>query len=88
MLARNIIGITGIGLLCSLVTGGLLAWTLPIGYMAFCQYALLEAGPPRGPGQSADPPTAAPGSAPARSSLAGLLLFTIHGPRTRLGDDS
>jgi hypothetical protein len=33
VLARNV---TGIGLLCSLVTGGLLAWTLPIGYMAFC----------------------------------------------------
>jgi hypothetical protein len=27
---------------CSLVTGGLLAWTLPVGYMLFCQYALLE----------------------------------------------
>ncbi len=47
MLARNVIGITGIGLLCSLVTGGLLAWTLPMGYMAFCQYALL-ATPVRG----------------------------------------
>jgi len=44
VLAGNVIGITGIGLLCSLVTGGLLAWTLPMGYMAFCQYALLEAG--------------------------------------------
>jgi hypothetical protein len=41
--ARNVIGITGIGLRCSLVTGGLLAWTLPMGYLAFCQYALLEA---------------------------------------------
>src|SRR5260370_828032 len=41
VLARNVIGITGIGLLCSLVTGGLLAWTLPMGYLAFCQYALL-----------------------------------------------
>jgi hypothetical protein len=43
VLARNLIGITGVGLLCSLVTGGLLAWTLPMGYMVFCQYALLEA---------------------------------------------
>jgi hypothetical protein len=41
VLARNVIGFTGLGLLCSLVTGGLLAWTLPLGYMAFCQYALL-----------------------------------------------
>jgi len=43
VLARNVIGITGIGLLCSLFTGGLFAWTLPMGYMAFCRYALLEA---------------------------------------------
>ena len=41
-LARNVTGITGIGLLCSLVTGGLLAWALPLGYLAFCQYALLQ----------------------------------------------
>jgi hypothetical protein len=54
VLARNVIGFTGLGLACSLITGGLLAWTLPLGYMAFCQYALLEswtapvdlAGPP------------------------------------------
>jgi hypothetical protein len=36
--ARNVIGLR-----CSLVTGGLLAWTLPMGYLAFCQYALPEA---------------------------------------------
>ena len=32
-LARNVIGMTGIGLLTSLVTGGLLAWILPLGYV-------------------------------------------------------
>ena len=42
-LARNVIGITGIGLLASLVTGGLLAWILPMAYVAFAEYALLEA---------------------------------------------
>jgi hypothetical protein len=42
MLARNVIGIAGIGLLCSLVTGGLLAWVIPMGYVAFAEYALLE----------------------------------------------
>jgi hypothetical protein len=43
VLARNVIGFAGLGLACSLVTGGLLAWVLPLGYMAFCQYALIEA---------------------------------------------
>jgi hypothetical protein len=88
VLARNVIGFTGLGLLCSLITGGLLAWALPMGYMAFCQYALLESW-------------TAPWTWPARppadrgawicASLvfaAGLLLFTGRGPRVRLGDDS
>jgi hypothetical protein len=88
VLARNVIGFTGLGLLCSLITGGLLAWTLPMGYLLFCQYALLEAW-------------TAPWTWPARppadrgawicASLvfaAGLLLFTVRGPRTRLSDDS
>jgi hypothetical protein len=88
VLSRNVIGITGIGLLCSLATGGLLAWTLPMGYLAFCQYALLEAW---------TAPWAWPVRPPADHGAwiwacavfaAGLLLFTIHGPRTRLSDDS
>jgi hypothetical protein len=88
VLARNIIGITGIGLLCSLVTGGLLAWTLPMGYMALCQYALLEAW--------TTPWTWPVHRAADRGAwicacavfAVGLLLFTILGPRTRLCDDS
>jgi hypothetical protein len=88
VLSRNVIGITGIGLLCSLATGGLLAWTLPMGYLAFCQYALLEAW---------TAPWAWPVRPPADHGAwiwacavfaAGLLLFTIRGPRTRLSDDS
>ncbi len=43
VLARNVICFAGLGMACSLVTGGLLAWVLPLGYMAFCQYALAEA---------------------------------------------
>ena len=42
VLARNVIGFIGLGLPCSPITGDLLAWTLPMGYMTFCQYALLE----------------------------------------------
>jgi hypothetical protein len=87
VLARNVIGFTGLGLLCSLVTGGLLAWTLPLGYMAFCQYALLASwtAPWTWPGRP-------PGDRGAwicacLSLAAGLLLFTIRGPRTGPGDD-
>jgi hypothetical protein len=86
VLARNVIGFTGTGLLCSLVTGGLLAWILPLAYMLFCQYALLEAWtapwtwPVRPPGDRG-------AWIAACAVLAiGLLAFTVHGPRTRLSD--
>ena len=66
VLARNVIGITGIGLLASLVTGGLLAWIPPLAYLGFAEYALNQARPgaTRGPGPSAPRPTVVPGSAP------------------------
>ena len=88
VLVRNIIGITGIGLLCSLVTGGLLAWTLPIGYMAFCQYALLEAWTAPWTWPVRPPADRGAWICACAAFAAGLLLFTIRGPRTRLSDDS
>jgi hypothetical protein len=87
VLARNVIGFTGLGLACSLVTGGLLAWTLPLGYMVFCQYALLEAW--RAPWAWPVRPPADRGAWICASVVlaAGLLLFTVRGPRTHLSDD-
>ena len=87
-MARNVIGITGIGLFCSLVTGGLLAWTLPMGYMAFCQYALLEAW--RAPWAWPVRPPTDRGAWICASAVfaAGLLAFTLRGARTRLTDDN
>jgi hypothetical protein len=59
-----------------------------MGYMAFCQYALLETWtapetwPVRPPGDR--------GAWICACAIfaTGLLLFTIRGPRTRLSDDS
>ena len=87
VLARNVIGITGLGLLCSLVTGGLLAWTVPMGYMAFCEYALLEAW--RAPWTWPVRPPADRGAWICACAVfaAGLLLFTVRGSRTRLSDN-
>ena len=87
VLARNVLGLTGLGLLTSLATGGLLAWTLPLGYLAFAQYALLEAW------QS---PWLWPVRPPADRGAwiwaclvfaAGLLAFTVRGARTSLADN-
>jgi hypothetical protein len=88
LVARNVIGFTGLGLLCSLVTGALLAWTLPLGFMAFCQYALLEAW--RAPWTWPVRPPADRGAWICASALfaVALLLFTTRGPRTRLTDDT
>jgi hypothetical protein len=88
VLARNVIGITGIGLLCSLVTGSLLAWTLPMGYMLFCQYALLEAWTAPWTWPVRPPSDRGAWICACAVFAAGLLLFTIRGPRTRLSDDS
>jgi hypothetical protein len=84
--ARNVIGITGIGLRCSLVTGGLLAWTLPMGYLAFCRYALLEAW--TAPWTWPVRPPADRGAWICACTAFATGLLTIRGPRTRLSHDS
>lgn len=87
-LARNVIGLTGIGLLTSLVTGGLLAWVLPLGYVGFAEYALAEAW--RNPWTwPARPPTdRGAWICAALVFTAGLLACTVNGARTRLADDA
>ena len=88
VLARNVIGLTGIGLLTSLATGGLLAWTLPLGYLAFAQYALLEAW--RSPWMWPVRPPADRGAWLWASLVfaAGLLAFTVRGARSSLADNA
>jgi hypothetical protein len=87
VLARNVIGMTGLGLACSLITGGLLAWTLPMGYMAFCQYALLEAWTSPWTWPVRPPADRGAWICACLSLTVGLLLFTVRGPRTQLSDD-
>jgi hypothetical protein len=87
VLARNVLGLTGIGLLTSLATGGLLAWTLQLGYLAFAQYALLEAW--RSPWVWPVRPPADRGAWICAGLVfaAGLLAFTVRGARTLLAGD-
>jgi hypothetical protein len=87
VLARNVTGFAGLGLLCSLITGGLLAWTLPMGYMAFCQYALLEAWTSPWTWPVRPPADRGAWICACLSLAVGLLLFTIRGPRTELSDN-
>ena len=87
VLARNVIGITGIGLLASLVTGGLLAWIPPLGYLGFAEYALNEAW--RNPWTWPVRPPADRGAwiCAAGVFAVGLAAVTFRGARTSLADN-
>jgi hypothetical protein len=81
--AENVMGFAGVGLICSLVTGGLLAWTGPLGYMAICQFALV-ANYSEPLTWAARPATDRGGWITAMVVFAiGLAAFAIRGPRVR-----
>ncbi len=84
--ARNVLGMAGIGLLCSLLTGGLLAWTGPLAFMAFSQCALIAnyTEPLTWPTR---PPADRGGWIAAMTVLAAALIaYTVRGPRIRPSD--
>jgi hypothetical protein len=81
--AENVMGFAGIGLIFSLVTGGLIAWTGPLGLVAINQFALIAS--------YSEPLTWAARPATDRGGwiaamvvcAVGLAAFTIRGPRVR-----
>jgi len=87
ILARNVIGITGIGLLASPVTGGLLAWIPQLGYLGFAEYALNEAW--RNPWTWPVRPPADRGAwiCAVLVFAVGLAAVTFRGARTSLADN-
>ena len=81
--ARNVQGMTGIGLLFCLVTGAQIAWIGPLAFTAISQFALIAnyswplAWPDR-------PPDDRGGWIAAMTVFAiGLAAFTVNGPRVR-----
>lgn len=84
--ARNVLGMAGIGLLFSLVTGGLLAWIGPLAFMAVSQFALIanHSWPWTWP---ARPPTDRGGWIAAMAVLAvALIAYAIRGHHVTLSD--
>ena len=80
---RNLLGFTGVGLLLSLVIGGLLSWIGPLAYVAICQCAAI-ANYSEPLTWAARPPTDRGGWIAAMAVFAlALVAFTIRGPRTR-----
>jgi hypothetical protein len=81
--ARNVLGMTGIGLVSCLVTGGLIAWIGPLAFTAISQFALTAnySEPLTWPTR---PPADQGGWIAAMVVCAvGLIAFTIRGPRVR-----
>jgi hypothetical protein len=89
--ARNVAGLTGIGLLCAAALGGGLSWTGPTAYLVASVYALYALWHP--------PALTTPWLWPARpphdlgGALCALLVFaaglgviTVRGARDRAGD--
>ena len=79
---RNVLGMTGIGLIFCLVTGALIAWIGPLAFTAISQFALIAnySWPLTWP---ARPPADLGGWIAAMAVFAvGLVTFTIRGPRT------
>jgi hypothetical protein len=80
--ARNVLGMTGIGLIFCLVTGALTAWAGPVAFTAISQFALTASysSPLTWP---ARPPADRGGWAAAMVVfVVALLAFAIRGPRT------
>jgi hypothetical protein len=85
-MARNVAGITGIGLLCAVVLGGMLAWTGPMAYLVLTETAL--AGGATTPWIWAGRPPHDVGGALCAGLVfvAGLVLVTVRGVRESVRD--
>jgi hypothetical protein len=81
--ARNLLGFTGVALLCSLAIGGLLSWIGPLAYVGLCQCAAI-ANYSEPLTWASRPPADRGGWIAALVVFAlGLAAFTIRGPRIR-----
>ena len=87
-MARNVAGITGVGLLCAIVFGGMLAWTGPMAYWVLAEAALADrlTTPWVWP---ARPPLDRGGAICAYLVfVTGLVLITVRGVRESVRDTS
>jgi hypothetical protein len=85
-LVRNVLGMTGIGLLLVPVTGGLLGWAGPLAFIAISEFTLIAqyTTPLTWP---ARPPEDRGGWIAAMAVFAvGLVAYTFRGARNRLTD--
>jgi hypothetical protein len=89
---RNVVGLTGIGLLCAIVLGAALAWIGPVAYMFVGVYALYTDWHPPAlitPWIWVDRPPHDVGGALCAAAVfaAGMVAITVRGARESAGTD-
>ena len=80
---RNLLGFTGVALLLSLAVGGLLSWIGPLAYVGICQCAAVANYSEPITWASRPPADRGGWIAALVVFAAGLVAFTIRGPRSR-----
>jgi hypothetical protein len=85
-IARNVAGLTGLGLIAAPVLGGALSWIAPVAYGGLAEYAIAGAwtSPWTWPAQPPNDHGAA--LCAALACATGLVMITTLGPRYRDGD--
>ena len=87
MLARNVIGVAGIGLVASLFTGGLLAWIPAFAYLGFAEFALNSEWNNPWTWPVRPPDDRGAWICATLVFAIGLAAITLRGPRTTLSDN-
>ena len=84
--ARNVAGLAGLGLLCSAVAGGMLAWIGPMTYALVADYAIIEAWTTPWTWPARPPHDAGAAVCAGLAFAAGLAVTTLRGARDRAGE--
>jgi hypothetical protein len=80
---RNVMGFTGVGLICALAIGGLTSWIGPLAYGALCQFALIANYSEPLTWASRPPADRGAWIAATATFAVALAAYTIRGPRIR-----
>jgi hypothetical protein len=81
VIARNVAGLAGLGLLSSAILGGLLAWIGPMTYAIVAEYAIIEAWTTPWMWPARPPHDRGAALCAALAFAAGLLVTTLRGAR-------
>jgi hypothetical protein len=85
-IARNVAGLTGLGLLCAPILGGALSWIAPVAYGGVAEYAIASAWTSPWTWPARSPHDLGAAICAALACATGLAMITALGPRYRDDD--